>query len=147
MKIILREDIEKLGDAGEIVDVKPGYFRNYLEPRQMAMRATDSNRAIFEEENRMRDVRENKARREAEKLADKLRNVSLNAMVQVGEEDKVFGSVTSQDIAKLLKEEGFEIDKRDILLDEPIKALGIYTVPVKLHKAVDAEVKVWVIKE
>lgn len=147
MKIILREDIEKLGDAGEIVDVKPGYFRNYLEPRQMAMRATDSNRAIFEEEKRMLDVRENKARHKAEKLADKLRNVSLNAMVQVGEEDKVFGSVTSQDIAKLLKEEGFEIDKRDILLDEPIKALGIYTVPVKLHKDVDAEVKVWVIKE
>jgi len=147
MKIILREDIEKLGEAGEIVDVKPGYFRNYLEPKQMAMRATDSNRAIFEEEKRMRDVRENKARHEAEKLADKLRNVSLNAVVQVGEEDKVFGSVTSQDIAKLLKEEGFEIDKRDILLDEPIKALGIYTVPVKLHKDVDAEVKVWVIKE
>lgn len=147
MKIILREDIEKLGDAGEIVDVKPGYFRNYLEPKQMAMRATDSNRKIFEEEKRIKDVRENKARVEAEKLADNLRNVSLNAMVQVGEEDKVFGSVTSQDIARLLAEEGFEIDKRDILLDEPIKALGIYTVPVKLHTDVDAEVKVWVIKE
>jgi len=147
MKIILREDIEKLGDAGEIVDVKPGYFRNYLEPKQMAMRATDSNRKIFEEEKRIKDVRENKARVETEKLADNLRNVSLNAMVQVGEEDKVFGSVTSQDIARLLAEEGFEIDKRDILLDEPIKALGIYTVPVKLHTDVDAEVKVWVIKE
>ncbi len=147
MKVILREDINKLGEAGEIVDVKPGYFRNYLEPKRMAMRATDSNRAIFEEEKRMRDVRENKARLDSEKLAEKLRNVSLNAMVQVGEEDKVFGSVTSQDIAKLLKDEGFDIDKRDILLDEPIKALGIYTVPVKLHKDVDAEVKVWVIKE
>ena len=147
MEIILREDIEKLGEAGEVVDVSPGYFRNYLEPKQMAMRATDSNLKIYEEEKRMKDVRENKARRQAEKLADKLRNVSLNAVVQVGEEDKVFGSVTSQDIGKLLADEGFEIDKRDILLDEPIRALGIYTVPVKLHKDVEAEVKVWVIKE
>jgi len=147
MKIILRQDVEKLGEAGELVDVKPGYFRNYLHPRDMAMRATESNRKIFEEERRMQQVRENKAKFDAQKLADKLANVSLNAPVQVGEEDKVFGSVTSQDIAKLLDEQGFEIDKKDIQLDEPIKALGIYTVPVKLHKEITGEVKVWVIKE
>ena len=147
MKIILRQDVEKLGEAGEIVDVKPGYFRNYLHPRDMAMRATESNRKIFEEERRMQQVRENKAKFEAQKVADKLENVSLNAPVQVGEEDKVFGSVTSQDIAKLLAEQGFEIDKKDILLEEPIKALGIYNVPVKLHKEITGEVKVWVIKE
>ncbi|MCF7804167.1 MAG: 50S ribosomal protein L9 [Candidatus Marinimicrobia bacterium] len=147
MKIILRQDVEKLGEAGEIVDVKPGYFRNYLHPRDMAMRATDSNRKVYEEERRMQQVRENKAKFEAQKVADKLENVSLNAPVQVGEEDKVFGSVTSQDIAKLLDEQGFDIDKKDILLDEPIKALGIYNVPVKLHKDITGEVKVWVIKE
>ncbi len=147
MKIILREDVEKLGESGEVVDVKPGYFRNYLNPRGMAMRATDSNLKVYEEERRQREIRDNKAKFEAEKLAQKLSNVSLNAPVQVGEEDKVFGSVTSQDIERLLKEEGYDIDKRDILLDEPIKALGIYTVPVKLHKDVTGEVKVWVIKE
>lgn len=147
MKIILREDVDKLGESGEVVDVKPGYFRNYLNPMGMAMRATDSNLKVYEEERRQREIRDNKAKFEAEKLAQKLSNVSLNAPVQVGEEDKVFGSVTSQDIEKLLKEEGYDIDKRDILLDEPIKALGIYTVPVKLHKDVTGEVKVWVIKE
>ncbi len=147
MKIILREDVDKLGDSGEIVDVKPGYFRNYLEPRGMALRATDSNMKIYEEEKRIRSVRENKAKVDAEKLANKLSNISLNAAVQVGEEDKVFGSVTSQDIAELLNEKGYDIDKKDILLDEPIKALGIYPVPIKLHSDVTAEVKVWVIKE
>ena len=147
MKIILREDVEKLGEAGEIVDVAPGYFRNYLNPNGMAMRATDSNRKIYEEEQRMQEIRENKAKVQAEKLAQKLENISLNAPVQVGEEDKVFGSVTAIDIAELLEEQGFDIDKRNIQLEEPIKALGIYNVPVKLHKDVDAEVKVWVIKE
>ncbi len=147
MKIILREDVDKLGESGEVVDVKPGYFRNFLQPRGMAMPATDSNLKIYEEERRIKEVRENKAKFEAEKLAQKLSNVSLNALVQVGEEDKVFGSVTSQDIGKLLKEQGFDIDKRDILLEEPIKELGIYPVPVKLHADVTAEVKVWVIKE
>lgn len=147
MKVILREDIDNLGGSGEVVDVKPGYFRNYLDPKGMAMRATDSNVRIFEEERQLRAVRENKAKTEAEKLAEKLSNLSLNAMVQVGEEDKVFGSVTAQDIAGLLKEQGYEIDKRDIQLEEPIKALGIYQVPVKLHKDVLTEVKVWVIKE
>jgi len=147
MKVILREDVKKLGEAGEIVDVAPGYFRNFLNPRGMAMRATDSNMRIYEEERRMEEVRENKAKNRAEKLAHKLENVSLNAPVQVGEEDKVFGSVTANDISNLLKEQGYDIDKRDILLDEPIRALGIYNVPVKLHKDVEGEVKVWVIKE
>lgn len=147
MKIILRENVEKLGESGEVVDVKPGYFRNYLNPMGMAMRATDSNLKVYQEERRQREIRDNKAKFEAEKLAQKISNVSLNAPVQVGEEDKVFGSVTSQDIERLLKEEGYDIDKRDILLEEPIKALGIYTVPVKLHKDVTGEVKVWVIKE
>lgn len=147
MKIILRENVDKLGESGEVVDVKPGYFRNYLNPMGMAMRATDSNLKVYQEERRQREIRDNKAKFEAEKLAQKISNVSLNAPVQVGEEDKVFGSVTSQDIERLLKEEGYDIDKRDILLEEPIKALGIYTVPVKLHKDVTGEVKVWVIKE
>ena len=147
MKIILRQDVDKLGESGEIVDVKPGYFRNYLNPRGLAMRATESNRKIYEEERRIQQVRQDKAKFDAQKLADKLQNVSLNAPVQVGEEDKVFGSVTSQDIAKLLAEQGFDIDKRNIELEEPIKALGIYNVSVKLHKEVTGEVKVWVIKE
>ena len=147
MKIILREDVERLGERGEIITVKDGYARNYLIPQKLALLATSGNMKMFEEEKKQRDVRGNKTRRLADQLAKKLKSVSITAAVSVGEEDRVFGSVTAQTISNLLKDKGFDIDKKKILLEEPIKALGVYTVPLKLHQDVQGKVKVWVVKE
>jgi len=147
MKIILREDIESLGQAGDTVTVKAGYARNYLIPQNLAYPATRSFSRVFAEEKKLRDNRDARATAQAEQLAAKLGNLSLETSVKVGEEDKVFGAVTAADIAELLAAKGYEIDKRDILLEEPLKALGIYNVPVKVATDIKAEVKVWVIKE
>ncbi len=146
MKIILRDKVANLGEPGDIVTVKDGYARNYLIPKKLAYPATPSYLKIAEEERRRREARLQRERTKAQKLANKLSNLSLEAMVQVGEDDKVHGSVTAQNIADLLKEKGYEIDKRDILLPEPLKALGIYNVPVRIWQDIKAEVKVWVIK-
>ncbi len=147
MKIILREDIETLGQAGETINVKDGYARNYLIPQKLAYPATRSFSRVFEEEKKLKDNRDARASVQAEQLAAKLGNLSLETSVKVGEEDKVFGAVTAADIAALLADKGYKIDKRDILLEEPLKALGIYNVPVKVASEIKAEVKVWVIKE
>lgn len=147
MKIILKQDYENLGSAGEIIDVKDGYARNYLIPRGVAVTATKRNMRVLEEEMKMAERRKSKDRILAEHLAAELSAVSLTAAVSVGEDDKLFGSVTSQTIAELLKEKGYDIDKKKILLSEPIKALGIYTVSVKLHTEVSADVRIWVVKE
>ena len=147
MKIILREDIENQGVAGEVVNVKDGFARNYLIPRKMAYPATKGYLKIYEEEAARKGKKEARQAAQAEALAGKLGNLSLETTVQVGEDDKVFGAVTAADIAGLLAEKGYEIDKRDILLEEPLKALGIYNVPIKVAPEVKAEVKVWVIKE
>jgi large subunit ribosomal protein L9 len=146
MKIILRQDYETLGEIGSIVDVKPGYARNFLIPRGIAMRITKGNQRVLEEDKKRQRLRTDKALRGAEAQKAKLEAVSVTAPVQVGEEDKVFGSVTSLVIAELLKEKGFEVERRRIQLDEPIKALGIYDVPIKLHTDVTATIKVWVVK-
>lgn len=147
MKIILREVVDRLGERGDIVTVKDGYARNFLIPHGLALRATPGNMRTFEEEKRQLGVRENKTRRLADQLAKKLTSVSITATVAVGDEDRVFGSVTAQNISQLLKEKGFELDKKRILLEEPIKALGVYTIPIKLHHDVQGKVKVWVVKE
>ena len=147
MKIILSQDIDALGKTGEVVSVKGGYARNYLIPRGMAVVATDRNMRVLEQEIQTRQRQLDKDRRVAEVLAEELSKVSLTAAVAVGEEDRIFGSVTSQDVAGLLKEKGHDIDKKKILLTEPIKALGIYTVDIKLHPEVTANVRVWVVKE
>jgi len=147
MKIILREDIESLGQAGKTVNVKDGYARNYLIPQKLAYPATRGFSRVFEEEKKLKDNRNARATAQAEQLAAKLGNISLETSVKVGEEDKVFGAVTAADIAELLAAKGYEIDKRDILLEEPLKALGIYNVPIKVATDIKAEVKVWVIKE
>lgn len=147
MKVILKQDVESLGKIGEIVDVKPGYARNYLIPKGMGMIATDKNIRRLQVEQQQSQLKMTKDRKNAEKLAEKLNEVSCTAMVTVGEEDKVFGSVTTQTIADLLKEKGFDIDRKKIVLDEPIKALGIYTIPIKLHTDVEAQIKLWVVKE
>jgi large subunit ribosomal protein L9 len=147
MKVILRKDFEQLGKVGEIVDVKRGYARNYLIPKEIAFIADEKNLRRIEEEQKQSAIRKDREKNNAEKLAAELSKVSCTASVQVGEEDRVFGSVTSQDIAGLLKEKGYEIDRRKILLEESIKALGIYDIPIKLHTDVEVKIKLWVIKQ
>jgi len=147
MKIILREDVKHVGATGEIVDVKPGYARNFLLPRKLALQATAPNMKVYERERQKVQAKLAEGKNEAQKFADKLSKVSITASVAVGDEDRVFGSVTSQNIAELLAKSGHEIDKRKILLDEPIKALGVYDIPIKIHSEVEAKVKLWVVKE
>ena len=147
MKVILRKNYEKLGEIGEIVEVKNGFARNFLIPRQYAYAATPGNVKAFEEEKKQILKRETKELEEAQKLAADLENVSISIPVKVGEEDKIFGTVTTQMIADSLKEKGFEVDKRKIEITEPIKALGIYSVNVKLHPKVNTAVKTWVVRE
>ena len=147
MKVILTKKYENLGEEGDIVNVRPGFARNFLIPSDIALEYTPGNIKRQEEMLKLKEVRENKTIKEAQSLAETLNKISCTASVAVGEEDKLFGAVTTQNIAELLKEKGFDIDRRKIVLDEPIKALGIYTVPIKLHQEVEAKIKVWVVKE
>ena len=147
MKVILREDYENLGTIGEIVQVKPGFARNFLIPRKIAYPARPNFVKMIEEEQRQKEHRKNKEKKVAEAMAEKLQNVSVTISVSVGEEDKMFGSVTTQDIGEALTKQEIEIDRRKIVLDETIKELGIYSVPIKLHPEVEAKIKVWVVKE
>ncbi len=147
MKVILRKDYETLGKIGEVVTVKDGYARNYLIPRSIAYRATTSSLRALEEEKKQHDRQEQKQFKDAEKLGVELEKLSVTIPMKVGEDDKLFGSVTSQMIADALKEKGFTVDKRTIELEEPIKTLGIFEVPVKLHSKVSAKAKVWVVRE
>ena len=147
MKIILKEDFERLGKVGEVVEVKAGFARNFLIPKQVALQATPQNLRVIEQEKARNKIKLSKDKRDAELLADQLKEVSLTTNVRVGEEDKIFGAVTSQNISELLSAKGFEIDKRKIQLEEPLKALGVFEVPIKLHTEVEAKIKVWVVKE
>jgi large subunit ribosomal protein L9 len=147
MQIILRKDYEGLGIAGDEVNVKPGFARNFLIPKGFALPATRQNRNLIEDERKKAVHRLNREQEQAETLKKKLENVSVTIKVAAGEEDKLFGSVTSQHIAEAVAEQEVEIDRRKIQLEEPIKALGIYSVPVKLHPEVTAMIKVWVVKE
>lgn len=147
MKVILRQDNENLGKAGDVVNVKPGFARNYLFPKNIAYPALPNYLRMLDEEKRQKQQRQHKEKKLAQELAEKLGNVSLTISASVGEEDKMFGSVTSQDIADALAQQGYDIDRKKIVLEEPIKALGIYSVPIKLYTEVEANVKVWVVKE
>ena len=147
MKVILRKDFEQLGKIGDLVEVKNGYARNFLLPRQIAYIATKGNIRALEEEKQQYAKKEIKQLEVAKALSEELAKVSITIPVKVGEEDKIFGSVTSQMIADALKEKDYNIDKRQIILSEPIKALGIYEVNVKLHNEVNAIVKTWVVRE
>ncbi|MBU1702385.1 MAG: 50S ribosomal protein L9 [Candidatus Eisenbacteria bacterium] len=144
MDIILIQDVEGLGKQGDKTQVAPGYARNFLFPMKLALEATSTGARQFAELDRQRIAQVNRARRDAQKLADRLKSISLQIAVQVGEDDKLFGSVTSADIAQALADEGIEIDRRTIQLEEPLKVLGVYTVKVKLHPEVDSKVKVLV---
>ncbi|HDP99214.1 MAG TPA: 50S ribosomal protein L9 [bacterium] len=147
MKIILRKDFESLGKSGEILEVKDGYARNFLIPHGIALKADKTNISRLEAEKKQQLLKLNKDKKAAEKLAEQLKKVSCTATVTVGEEDKIFGSVTSQNIAELLNEKGFDIDRKKIMLEDPIKALGIYDILIKLHPEVEAKIKLWVVKE
>lgn len=144
MEIILREDVAHLGKAGEVVAVKDGYARNFLLPRGLAYPATAGNKRRIEVEQQRRDARMATQRGDAEQLAQRLAAVSLTFTVKTGEGEKLFGSITAQDIAQQLKEQGFALDKRRVALEEPIKMIGIYKVPVRLDAGVQAEIRVWV---
>jgi len=128
MDIILLDSVHKLGDRGQTVKVKPGYARNYLFPRNLALPATDGNKRLFQESVRSLHKRDIEAAQQARDRAAKLGELSVSISVQVGDEDKMYGSVTSIDIVRKLKEQGHEIDRREVLLNEPIKALGEYSV-------------------
>jgi large subunit ribosomal protein L9 len=147
MQVILRERIETLGDAGEIVDVKPGYGRNYLIPQGLAYEATDANKRRLQAEGARKAAVEAETLGEAQKRAASIEGISLTFHARAGQEGKLFGSITSADIAEKLAEQGVTIDRRQIELDEPIKALGVTSVPIRLHTSVRPEVKVWVIQE
>jgi len=146
MKIILREDDLKLGKAGDVVEVKDGYASNYLIPRNLAVRADVSHMKQLEHERKVLRDRKDKKLKSVNLLAEQIGKISCTISVQVGEEDKIFGSVTTMDIAEALAKEGVEIDKKIIHLEEQIKSLGVFTVPIKLGHEVEAKLKVWVVK-
>ena len=147
MEIILRQAVENLGKTGDVVKVKAGYARNYLLPHGLAYEATPGNLKRIQQERDRLEAAENERRGAAQGIAEKLEQVSLTFSARVGEEGKLFGSVTAADVAQQLEAQGFHIEKRQIDLHEPIKALGVYRVPVRLHADVKPEVRVWVIKQ
>ena len=147
MEVILLDSIHKLGNRGQTVKVKPGYARNYLFPRRLALPATEGNRRVFQENERHLIRRDIETVQAARDRAAKLGALSVSITVQVGEEDKMYGSVTSLDIVRKLAEQGHEVDRNEVLLDDPIKQLGIYTVDLRLHRDVTLPVQVSVVKE
>jgi large subunit ribosomal protein L9 len=147
MEVILREDIDKLGTRGQLVKVASGYARNFLLPNKMAVAATESNKKIVEQERQAHLRREAKAEGEAKDLGKMLGAVAITIAQKAGENDQLFGSVTSKDIAEALEKQGYTIERRKIVLDEPIKTLGEFKVPVRLHREVSAEITVHVVKE
>jgi large subunit ribosomal protein L9 len=147
MEVILREDVDKLGNRGQTVEVAAGYARNFLLPKRMAVRATQANRKIVEQERQAHVRREATERGAAEELAKLLNGVSVTIAQKAGEMDQLFGSVTAKDIAEALEKENFTIERRKIHLDEPIKQLGEHPVVVKLFRDVNAEIKVNVVRE
>jgi large subunit ribosomal protein L9 len=145
MQVILREDVPNLGNSGEVITVRDGYGRNYLIPRGLAVLATPRNVRRLTHEKRVIEKRDEKRQKDAETIKAQIEALSLTITKHTGEEDKLFGSVTTREIAEGLKEEGFEIDRKVISLEQPIKALGVYTVPVRLRRDIIAELKVWVV--
>ena len=146
MEIILRQAVENLGKTGDVVKVKSGYARNYLLPHGLAYEATPGNLKRIQQERDRLEAAENERRTAAQTLAERLEQVSLTFSARVGEEGKLFGSVTAADIQQQLESQGFHIERRQIDLHEPIKALGVYRIPIRLHADVKPEIRVWVIK-
>ena len=147
MEVILRRAVDNLGHPGDLVKVSAGYARNFLLPRGYAFEATPGNRKRIEQERQRLEAAETGRRDEAQAVADRLAEVSLTFSARVGEEGKLFGSVTAADIAQQLEAQGHHVEKRQIDLHEPIRSLGVYRVPIRLHADVRPEIKVWVIKQ
>ena len=147
MKVILRQNFEPLGQIGDVIEVKDGYARNYLLPHKIAYTALKGNIRALEEEKQNVAKKSQQELNAADKLAAELEKVSITIPVQVGEEDKIFGSVTTQMIVDALKEKGYDVDKRKVEIEETIKTLGIYSVNIKLHTNVSTTIKVWVVRE
>lgn len=147
MQVILTVDVSSLGKAGEIVDVREGYGRNFLLPQKKAILADPKNVRMMDHQKRVVSAKQEKIKRHAKELLDKLVNASVTIAREAGEDDKIFGSVTTKDIADSLRREGFEIDRHYIQMDAPIKSLGVFDIPVKLHSEVSGNVKVWVVKK
>ena len=146
MDVILLQDVQALGTAGDIVKVKPGYARNYLFPRGFALRSSKRNRAVVEEKKRNIEMSSKRIERENMSLVNKISKIELTFEMQVGDEEKMFGTVTTKDIQTALEEKGISIDRSALMLDESIKALGIYHIPVNLAGELTAEIKIYVIK-
>jgi large subunit ribosomal protein L9 len=147
MEVILREHVDNLGRRGEIVKVAAGYARNYLLPRKLALAATAGNKKHVEREKRIMEARESEEKGQAEAIASRLALIEISIARRVGETDQLFGSVTAVDIADYLKGKGFEIDRRKLILPEPIKTIGNHNVPLKLHREVTIPLTVKVVKE
>jgi large subunit ribosomal protein L9 len=146
MEVVLLKDFSSLGDAGDIVNVKPGYARNMLIPQGIALRATNKNLSAMEERKKLNILREKRENLHHEDIAKRLSNLEITIEVQVGEEDKMFGSISSNDIHKSITSKGFEINQDSINLEKPIKALGIYKIDINVTKKIKSTVKVYVIK-
>jgi large subunit ribosomal protein L9 len=147
MEVILREHIDNLGRRGDVVKVASGYARNYLLPRKLALAVTDANRRQIERERTIFDAREAEEKQQAEALAQRLTQTEIEIARRVGENNTLYGSVTSADIAHALEAKGFQVDKRKILLSDPLKAIGAVTVAVKIHREVTAQLQVKVVPE
>ncbi len=147
MKVVLCEKIDKLGEIGDIVNVSPGYARNYLFTKKLAMESTDSNTALLKRKAEKGKKHEELIIEDAKELAQRISECSCTISVEAGEEDKLFGAVTSSDIAQALKEEGLEIDKKWVEIESPIKKLGVYNIDVSVYKDVKAAFKLWIVKK
>ena len=147
MNVILIQDVEKLGSLGDTITVKDGFARNYLIPRKIAIEATPGALKMLEQKKRKQERLDQKIKEECQGIAKKLEEISTTISMEAGEDDKLFGAVTSEMIAESLQAEGIEIDKRKIELEEPIKSLGVYNIDIKLHAEVTAQVRIWVVKK
>jgi large subunit ribosomal protein L9 len=145
MQVILKEDVHNLGKSGELVNVKPGFGRNYLLPQGKAVVATKKNVAQLEHEKKLIAARNAKLLKDAQSIADRLAAVEVTIQRQAGEEDKLFGSVSSRDVEEALADKGIKVDRRKIVLDEPIRSLGVYTLDIRLTAEVVGKIKVWVV--
>ena len=147
MEIILLDKIDNLGNVGDVVTVKPGYARNYLFPKGLAVRSSKRNIAFVEEKRKNIELKIDKEEQASQAIFDSLKNVEILMEVEVGENDKLFGSVTTMDLQKALNEQNIEIEKQDILLNNPIKSLGVYDIPIKVTPSLKQNIKVNVVKK
>jgi len=147
VKVILRKNVEKLGQVGDVLKVKDGFARNYLIPKGLALNATALNLTLVEVFKKSKAATLEGEKSEAAALAKKLESASFTLAVEANEEDTLYGSVTSQEVARLLEAEGYKIDEKNIFVDEPVKSLGIYAVKIKLHPDIETQIKVWIVKK